>query len=162
MWPVTHGRCHVIHRGWWTLSQYQVPCFYGFRETVFWRYSQRISQCLNQWMSDIGTADQNWFSVVVLNLGLPVYREFPCLKIFPLHNLQKRDCPRILAHPYLCFWIVVANALTSKGRTMTILSYSMHKVYKMQRRLCLRLLPWDNFCSPWLNFWCWWFWNIYH
>ena len=48
----------------------------------------------------IGTADQNWFSVVVLNLGLPVYTEFPCLKIFPLHNFQKRDCPRILAHTF--------------------------------------------------------------
>ena len=45
----------------------------------------------------IGTADQNWFSVVMLNLEFPVYTEFPCLKIFPLHNFQKRDCPRILA-----------------------------------------------------------------
>ena len=48
----------------------------------------------------IGTADQNWFSVVVLNLGLPVYTEFPCLKIFPLHNFQKRDCLSILAHTF--------------------------------------------------------------
>jgi hypothetical protein len=46
----------------------------------------------------IGTADNNWLSVVVLNLGLPVYTEFPCLKISPLHNFQKRDCPCILAH----------------------------------------------------------------
>jgi hypothetical protein len=38
--------------------------------------------------------------VVVLNLGLPVYTEFLCLKIFPLHKFQKRDCPRILAHTF--------------------------------------------------------------
>ena len=59
-----------------------------------------------------GTADQNWFSVVVLNLGLPVYTEFACLKIFPLHNFQKWDCLRILAHTFW-YWIVVANGLLS-------------------------------------------------
>ena len=47
-----------------------------------------------------GTADKNWFGVVVLNLGLPVYTEFPCLKIFPLHNFQKWDCLRILVHTF--------------------------------------------------------------
>ena len=44
------------------------------------------------------TADHNRFSIVVLNLGLRVYTEFPCLKIFPLHNFQKWDCLCILAH----------------------------------------------------------------
>ena len=32
--------------------------------------------------------------------GIPVYTEFPCLKIFPLHNFQKRDCLRIIAHTF--------------------------------------------------------------
>ena len=47
-----------------------------------------------------GTADQNWFFVVVLNLGLPGYTEFPCLKIFPLHNFQTWDCLSILSHTF--------------------------------------------------------------
>ena len=42
--------------------------------------------------------DQNWFIAVVFLKGIPIYTEFPCLKIFPLHNFQTRDCPCILAH----------------------------------------------------------------
>ena len=40
------------------------------------------------------------FSVVVKNCGLPVYTEFPCLKIFPLHNFQTWDWLCILAHTF--------------------------------------------------------------
>ena len=40
----------------------------------------------------IGTTDRNWFSVVVFNLGLPAYTEFPFLKNIPLHNFLKWDC----------------------------------------------------------------------
>ena len=29
-----------------------------------------------------------------------MYTEFPCHKIFPLHNFQKRDCLRIVAHTF--------------------------------------------------------------
>ena len=29
-----------------------------------------------------------------------MYTEFPCLKIFPLHNIEKWDCLRILAHTF--------------------------------------------------------------
>ena len=47
-----------------------------------------------------GAADQNWFSLVILIVGLPVYKEFPCPKIFPLHNFQKLDCLCILAHTF--------------------------------------------------------------
>ena len=35
-----------------------------------------------------------------------MYTEFPCLKIFPLHNFQKRDCLRILAHT-LCIGLLL-------------------------------------------------------
>ena len=58
----------------------------------------------------IGTADQNWFSVVVLKLGLPVHTEFPCLKIFPLHNFQKRDCPCIITHTFGIGLLLLMNA----------------------------------------------------
>ena len=56
--------------------------------------------CFEPPMTTVFTADQYWFSSVVLNLGLPVYTEFPCLKIFPLYIFQKKDCPRILAHTF--------------------------------------------------------------
>ena len=29
-----------------------------------------------------------------------MYTEFPCLKIFPLHNFKKRDCLCILNHTF--------------------------------------------------------------
>ena len=32
--------------------------------------------------------------------GIPVYTDIPCLKIFPLHNFQKRDYLRTLAHTF--------------------------------------------------------------
>ena len=47
-------------------------------------------------MSYKDTGKQNFFSVVVLNLGLPVYTEFPGLKIFPLHNFPNLDYLLIL------------------------------------------------------------------
>ena len=47
-----------------------------------------------------GTADQNWFSVVFLQRGIPVYTYFPCLMIFSLHNFQNWDCLCILAHTF--------------------------------------------------------------
>ena len=65
----------------------------------------------------IGTADQNWFSVVMLNLEFPVYTEFPCLKIFPLHNFQKRDCPRILAHTFGIRLLSISVLLLAVGDT---------------------------------------------
>jgi hypothetical protein len=42
-------------------------------------------------------------------MGIPVFTEFPCLKIFPLHNFQKCDCILAYLHtsPYLWYWIVV-------------------------------------------------------
>ena len=55
-------------------------------------------------------ADQNWFGAVILNLGLPVYTEFPCLKFFPLHNYQKWDCLLILAHTFFLLLFLIVNS----------------------------------------------------
>ena len=63
-------------------------------------YSRSSFQIPHDYSFYIGTADQNWFNVVVFNLGLLAYTQFLCLKIFPLHNFQKRDCRRILAHTF--------------------------------------------------------------
>ena len=66
-------------------------------QNEFTRFDKIETVC--QWLYSfyIDTYDQNWCSVVVLSLGLPVYTEFPCLKVFPL---RKRDCPCILAHTF--------------------------------------------------------------
>ena len=40
--------------------------------------------------------------------GIPVYTEFPCLKIFPSTQLSKEGLP-LHTSPYLWYWIVVAN-----------------------------------------------------
>ena len=47
-----------------------------------------------------GTADQNWFNVVVFYGGIQVCTELSCLKTFPLHNFQNKDCLCILAHTF--------------------------------------------------------------
>ena len=41
----------------------------------------------------IGTADQNWFSVVVVKRSSGCTLQFTSAEILPLHNFQKWDCP---------------------------------------------------------------------
>ena len=44
-----------------------------------------------------------------------MYTEFPCLKIFPLHNFQKRDCPHILAHTFgIGLMLLINRAIGAK------------------------------------------------
>ena len=59
----------------------------------------------------IGTADQNWFSGVVFNLGLPVHTGLPCLYIFPLCSFQKWDCLPILAHAFAIVLLLLMDVL---------------------------------------------------
>ena len=47
-----------------------------------------------------GTADWNWFSVVVSLKEIPVYTEFPCLKISPPHRHSFWDCCCLIAHTF--------------------------------------------------------------
>ena len=58
-----------------------------------------------------------------------MYTEFPCLKIFPLHNFQTRDCPCILANtfgigllllicPYNCKYEYVSSVWRVQGQVV--------------------------------------------
>ena len=57
-----------------------------------------------------------------------MYTEFPCLKIFPLHNFQKRDCPCILAHTFgiglLLLMIIRDKFLAVPGGIIVMLNLS--------------------------------------
>ena len=87
----------------------------------------------------IGTADQNWFSVVMLNLELPVYTEFPCLKIFPLHNFQKWDCLCMLAHTFGIGLLLLMDCRTAPA-TPDLLIIE----YFLQRDFGIPALWWDS------------------
>ena len=67
------------------------------------------------------TADQNWFGAGVFNLGVPAYTEFPFLNIFPLHNLQKRDCPCILAHTFGIGFLLLMQPHTTSSMVWQVL-----------------------------------------
>ena len=56
---------------------------------------------------------------MVLNLGLLVYTEFPCLKIFPLHKFRKRDCPFILAHTFVIGLLLLMVGLAYLGYSIS-------------------------------------------
>ena len=80
-----------------------------------------------------------------------MYTEFPCLKIFPLHNFQKMDFLCILAHTF-CIGLLLLMGDTVQKHFVYILQLAVHTVQrKWISRLGRYLMAWIHFCSLWFT-----------
>ena len=62
---------------------------------------------------------------MVLNLGLPVYTEFPCPKIFPVQNFQKCDYLYVLAHT--CYQLHATFSGSEREKEMIPYGWNMKR-----------------------------------
>ena len=83
---------------------------------------------------------------MVLYLGIPVYREFPCLKNFPLHYFQNWDCLCILAHNFgiglLLLMVHICTAAHSCKMCTALQLYTAVQLYaNVQRNTAVHSIP---------------------